>query len=218
MLLEIVRDFARSRLTDPDVARRHAHHFAALVERAEPELRRTCSPALMETLDAEIGDLRTALRWGLAHAEPVLALRLASDLHPYWAMRNLHVEGRRWLAEGLELAPEQVPDALRAKTWRRTRAISASTGARTGPRQRSARASSSTARSATRRAARTACTCSASVRLWFHRVDEAYALASEAERLAVESGAEETRIEALQTRAMMAPTLKLALEIEETRC
>jgi predicted ATPase len=213
VLLETVRDFARPRLADPDVARRHADHFAALVERAEPELRRTCSPALMETLDAEVDNLRAALRWALAQADRVLALRLASALHPYWAMRNLHVEGRRWLAEGLELAPEQVPDALRAKALA---AYASQLGIEGGEERAEAAVRESLE---IYRALGDTAGCAnslhvlASVRLWFHRVDEAYALACEAERLAVESGAEETRIEALQTRAMMAPTLELALEI-----
>jgi predicted ATPase/DNA-binding SARP family transcriptional activator len=213
LLLETVRDFARSRLADPDVDRRHADHFAALAERAAPELRRTSSTALMETLDTEVDNLRAALRWALAHAEPVLALRLASALSSYWTMRNLQVEGQRWLAEGLELAGEQVPDALRAKALAAYASHlfieESAEGAEAALRESLDlyRALGDTAGYAN------SLQVLASLRLWFHRVDEAYTLACEVERLAVESGAEETRIESLQTQAMMAPTLELALEI-----
>jgi len=203
-LLETIRAFARERLADGAVRRRHAEYYAALAERSRPELDRT---GAVELLDPEIDNFRGALQWTLDHGAPELALRLASALTPFWLVRrHLSGEAVRWLTAGLDAGP--VPPALRA------RALTAL--ARHLPDvQRVAEAEEAGRESlALRRMLGDTAGCAESlcalahIQLSQHHVEQAYALAAEAERLA--TGAQ-TALEAQQILAVMAPTLDEAL-------
>ena len=92
---------------------RHAEHFLACAERAEPELSGPQQAAWFETLETEHDNFRAALVWGLAH-RPELALRLAAALWRFWHVRAYITEGRRWLEDALAAAPAGDPRA-RAK-------------------------------------------------------------------------------------------------------
>ena len=109
--LEVTGEAAESR-------RRHAEHFVALAEHAEPNLTGAEQQTWLERLDAEHDNFRAALGWSLtperrsdaqsAHQKPIqgrenrstrveLGLRLASALMWFWYIRSHFSEGRRWL-------------------------------------------------------------------------------------------------------------------------
>lgn len=209
-LLETIRAFARERLVDEAVSRRHAEHYTALAERTQPELARTGAP---ELLDPEIDNFRGALRWTLDHGETELALRLATGLNTFWLHRHLSSEAVRWLTAGLDAGP--VAPTLRARALT---ALSRHLPDVSHAAEAEAAAHESLALRRelgdTTGCAETLCAL-AQIKLAFHHVEEAYALATEAERLATEYGAAQVALDARQVRAMMAPTLDEALTTGE---
>ena len=118
-MLETVREFALERLAaagDEDAVRaRHARHFLALAEAAEPALTADPGGTWLRRLEEEHANLRGALAWCARAGEVELELRLASALVRFWALRGHLREGRAWLDAALGRGGEQ-PPALRAKT------------------------------------------------------------------------------------------------------
>ena len=97
-MLETIREFASERLTasgEADALRdRHAQHFLALAEQAEPHLRG--NPIVwLNRLEADLDNLRSAQDWlnhrGLDHDE----VRLAAALWRMWMTRGYYAEGYR---------------------------------------------------------------------------------------------------------------------------
>jgi predicted ATPase/class 3 adenylate cyclase len=99
-MLETIREYASERLASSpkadELRRRHAAHFLALAEEAEPHL-----PAYrrewLDRLDREHDNLRAALDQLEAAGETELAFRLAGALSRFWLMKGHVVEGRRRL-------------------------------------------------------------------------------------------------------------------------
>ena len=211
-LLETVREFARDRLADVDaVCRRHCEYYLELAKAARPELDRTNSAALIAAHDLEVDNFRAALRWALAHPAPEAALRLATALVPYWVIRELRDDGERWLTAALALDLAGVPAAVGpTRSTLRAGNSTTATGAtrRRPPRARPSRSADALGDTAGRAAS--LCTLGYIERMKEHRVQEAYELALEVARLA---GDERTRTDALELRALMAPTLDEALTV-----
>ena len=115
-MLETIRAFAAERLVESgeheELQRRHASHFLALAEEAEPHLRGAPGDRL-DTLDLEHDNLRAAIDAFVASGEAQLALRLAGALWRFWYLRGHLTEGRRRLEDALR-AGEQ-PTAARAR-------------------------------------------------------------------------------------------------------
>jgi hypothetical protein len=110
-LLETVREYALEQLQrsgeQPAVQRRHARHYLALAEAAEP-LRTPDRFTWLRRLDADDDNLRAALAWSREGDAPdglVLGLRLAGALGWYWLLRGRLREGRAWLEDLLRRAP-----------------------------------------------------------------------------------------------------------------
>lgn len=116
-MLETIRDYAsellESRGETGRLYRQHAELYCRLVAPAPAALRRSGLQACLQLLDAEHDNLRVALRWSLGN-DPGLALRLAADLAPYWAIRGYRREGTHWIEQALVLAPD-APAELRAR-------------------------------------------------------------------------------------------------------
>jgi predicted ATPase/DNA-binding SARP family transcriptional activator/DNA-binding CsgD family transcriptional regulator len=121
-MLEPVRQYARERLEEggqtEHVQERHARHYLALAEMAEPELMGSRPVACLERLETEYGNLRAALSWALdAGEEPAeraeRGLRLAAALGRFWDAHGPG-EGRRWLEKGLAMSGA-APASVRAK-------------------------------------------------------------------------------------------------------
>jgi predicted ATPase/DNA-binding SARP family transcriptional activator len=113
-MLETIREYAHGRLRDSGeadlIAARHAEWLFALAEELAPKLVGVASfSADASRLLAEVDDVRAALRFALDSGQGESALRVATVLHPFWAYRGSHAEGRRWI----ELALERAPSATR---------------------------------------------------------------------------------------------------------
>ena len=93
-LLETVRQYAARRLMElgPDVvtATRTAHrdYYLALTEAAAPQLVGVGQGEWLDTLDAELGNLRSAMAFSLTEGDPEPGLRLATSARVYWAIRG----------------------------------------------------------------------------------------------------------------------------------
>jgi predicted ATPase/class 3 adenylate cyclase len=115
-MLETIREYAAERLEgsgeSEELRRRHADHFLALAEEAEPNLRGSPGKWL-DRLEHEHDNLRAALDQFQIGGESELLLRLAGALSRFWYMRGHLAEGRRRL--GSALRTDQHPTAARAK-------------------------------------------------------------------------------------------------------
>ncbi len=117
-MLETIGELAREQLQGSreagETGRRHAYHFLALAERAEPALKGPEQPAWLERLEGDHDNFRRSIEWLLEHDEPQGAVRLAGALWIFWYMHGHVGEARRWLRRTLEAAPEE-PSAARSK-------------------------------------------------------------------------------------------------------
>jgi len=117
-MLDVVREYAAGRLADAgeahEVERRHALHYLAVAEAAEPHLVRTGHQAWFQRLDADRGNLRRGMAWTIDRQETLLALRYAVALWRYWRRLGEYTEGRRWSDAALAV-PGNAPPSLRAK-------------------------------------------------------------------------------------------------------
>ena len=115
-MLETIREYAAERLKESGEAeeprRRHAEHFLALAEEAEPHAREV-DAAWLDRLQQEADNLRAALDWLEASDETQLVLRLAGALDDFWGTTGSIAEGRRRLEDAL--AADESPTAARAK-------------------------------------------------------------------------------------------------------
>ena len=120
----VVREYGMERLrargAADEVERRHALHYLALAEQAEPVLQGAGQAEWLDRLEEEHDNLRAALRWSLAR-DPEAALRLAGSLRIFWDKRGHLSEGRGWLEAALEKAP-------RAATTARAKALNGAGG------------------------------------------------------------------------------------------
>ena len=119
-MLETIREYAAERLGESgeagDLRRRHAEHFLALAEEAEPYLEEGILPGgaeWLDQLDRELDNLRAALDQLAASGETEPVLRLAGALSDFWASRGHVSEGLRRLEAALRA--DKGPTAARAK-------------------------------------------------------------------------------------------------------
>jgi predicted ATPase/class 3 adenylate cyclase len=115
-MLETIREYAAERLEAYGEAdglpQRHAQHFLALAEEAEPNLR-GYSREWLDRLEREHDNLRAALdRFGTS-GESELTLRLAGAVSRFWDEKGHLTEGRRRLESALRT--DNRPTAARAK-------------------------------------------------------------------------------------------------------
>jgi tetratricopeptide (TPR) repeat protein len=115
-MLETIREYAGERLEASgeadELQQRHAQHFLALEEQAEPNLR-TYSREWLDRLEREHNNLRAALDRFQASGESELALQLAGALSRFWDEKGHLAEGRRRLESALRT--DNRPTAARAK-------------------------------------------------------------------------------------------------------
>ena len=128
-MLETIREYAAERLEESgeaeELRRRHAEHFLAHAEEAEPNLRGTPGKWL-ERLEAEHDNLRAALDTLEASDESERAMRLAGALWKFWNMRGHVAEGGRRLERAL--AADERPTAGRAKALNGATALALAAG------------------------------------------------------------------------------------------
>jgi hypothetical protein len=105
-LLETLRQYGQQRLAASGEAAavrdRHAAYYAALAERAAPELRGPASAAWFDRVERDLDNVRGALGWAAAGGPAAAGLRLATALFWFWLSHRPY-EGRAWLARLLAL-------------------------------------------------------------------------------------------------------------------
>ncbi len=113
-MLETIRERAVELLNaSPDanaVLERHAQYFLGLCERSATVIYGADQTRWIEQLEAELDNLRAALRWGLEH-QPDLALQIASLPFPMWNLRNHNAEAADALERALAGQPQAPGDA-----------------------------------------------------------------------------------------------------------
>jgi predicted ATPase/DNA-binding SARP family transcriptional activator len=91
-MLETIREYGIERLEEAgelaDVRTAHARHFAALVEEADPQLRRREQLTWFSLLQAERENVLSALRWLAEIGDAATALRLAVSSCWFWLLAS----------------------------------------------------------------------------------------------------------------------------------
>ena len=120
-MLQTIRDYARERLLASGegdrLAQRHAAYYLALAEAAVPHYVGPEQGEWLDRVEAEMDNLRAALRWYVGQAEVEGGLKLAAALDGLWMRRGHFSEGRQWLdtllaLPGAENYPEPYAAAL----------------------------------------------------------------------------------------------------------
>lgn len=118
-MLETIREYGLERLEAageaPDLRRRHALHYLTVAEETGGRANGPGQQRLLEELDVDLDNFRTAIRWAIEAGDVEAGVRLASALNTFWVFRNHLKEGRRLVAELLRLPVAGVPKAVRAR-------------------------------------------------------------------------------------------------------
>jgi non-specific serine/threonine protein kinase len=139
-LLETIRQYARDKLLESgeaaEMRNRHLDYYVHLTEQAELQLYGGLALHWVNRLEAEYGNLRAAIEWGLDH-NVMAVLRMAGALPNFWFRRGYESEGIRWIHEAFERV-EQLPEvegeaarerlAVIAKSWQAVAYMSFSQG------------------------------------------------------------------------------------------
>jgi tetratricopeptide (TPR) repeat protein len=104
-LHELLRQYAAARLAEAHetetVAARHRDYYQTLLIHADDILWGAMEGAQLERLEVEQENLRAALLWSQAHADPEAYLRLVNGLITFWFVHADYAEGRRWLEDAI---------------------------------------------------------------------------------------------------------------------
>ncbi|MFH7599615.1 BTAD domain-containing putative transcriptional regulator [Streptomyces racemochromogenes] len=125
-LLETIREYAAEHLAAaPDearaTARRHAAHYLAFTERAEPLLRSADQLPWIRRVETELDNLRSALHTTtVKDADLETAQRLVTALAWFLWLRNYRAEGAEWAGRVLAATPADAPEGS-AAYWRSMR-------------------------------------------------------------------------------------------------
>ena len=118
LMLATIREYAAERLEASDNAHdlrgRHAEHYLALAEAAEPEILGGAQVEWLARLEPERDNFRSALGWALEQRAGDIALRLIGALRRAWVARGYLAETRGWLEQALA-ADEAAAPSIRAK-------------------------------------------------------------------------------------------------------
>jgi predicted ATPase len=118
-MLETIREYALERLEESgeaqEIRQRHAEFYLAFCEEAEHYLYAPQHLMWLDRLEAEQGNIRTALRWLIAQGDAQTALRLSAAVAPLWTMRGYVSEARTWFDEVLALPGASERTSARAK-------------------------------------------------------------------------------------------------------
>ena len=120
-LLETVREFGVERLQQSDEAgiirQRHAAYFLALAERAEAKQNTIERDAWLDRLEAEHGNLHSALEWALEQEDAEIAVGLCGSLLPLWQFRYYSNLGRDWVRRALALGKDVSAPVMRKAVY-----------------------------------------------------------------------------------------------------
>ena len=112
-MLETIREYAleqREAHGERAVPRRHAEYYLHLAETAAAQLRGPRQATWMDRLEADLDNIRAALRWYREQHVAAEGLRLACALIWFWWTRGPRSEGRTWLQQFAALAEQAQRD------------------------------------------------------------------------------------------------------------
>ena len=119
-MLETIRGYAGERLAESgeaeEVSRRHAAHYLALAETAEPSVLGANPTGSLDRLERDHENLRVAIDRLAASGETQLALRLAGALWEFWCLRGHALEGWRRLEDLLDRDGRPTPARAKGLT------------------------------------------------------------------------------------------------------
>lgn len=119
LMLVTIRDFGEEKLeSDPDaeaLRERHATYFSDLGKEAETHFRTPAQVKWMDRIEQEHDNIRATLRWAIEKDRAALGLDTGYAIWRFWQFRGHLGEGRRWMAELLDLASAQERDLSRAR-------------------------------------------------------------------------------------------------------
>lgn len=117
-MLEPIREFALDRLLESGVLaalqERAASYYLAYIETASPQLIGPDQVRWLKALNADLPNLRVVLNWLIEQDRLEDALRLATDLGPFWVRHQNYSEGRRYLQIILDRYRPPLPTPARA--------------------------------------------------------------------------------------------------------
>jgi predicted ATPase len=123
--LETIHEYAQALLDEASYAdelrRRHAGHYVALAEQADPLIRDGPDPVALGRMRHEDDNCRAALEFLLDEQDAAGALRLVTALGYFWFVVGQLREASIWMARALALADEH-------STIERARALNAAAG------------------------------------------------------------------------------------------
>ena len=113
-MLEPLRQYAQARLADcgeaATTAERHARHYFALIEKAEPLFCQAGSMHGLKRIRTENENLRAALQWAFSpDGDSQLGGRMAALLWHPWDLAGARAEGLHWIDAGLEVTGASEP-------------------------------------------------------------------------------------------------------------
>ncbi|MET9957806.1 BTAD domain-containing putative transcriptional regulator [Streptomyces sp. NPDC006326] len=111
-MLETIHEYAAERAAHEEADRaaaadRHADHYRALAETAEPLLRSGAQLPWIRRTETELDNLRAALLHATSTGSAETAERLGLALGWFWALRNYRIEGAEWAGRILALTPAE---------------------------------------------------------------------------------------------------------------
>ncbi|MFI1651203.1 ATP-binding protein [Streptomyces avidinii] len=122
-MLETIHEYAAERAAlhpddARDTARRHAAHYLAFAEEAEPLIRSAAQLPWIRRVETELDNLRAALHTSAVEdADTEAAQRLVFALGWFWWLRNYRAEGAEWTTRILALTPG-IPSEGTPAYWR----------------------------------------------------------------------------------------------------
>src|SRR5918993_58200 len=120
-LLETVREFGVERLQQSGEAgiirQRHAAYFLALAEQAEAKQNTIERETQLDRIEADQGNLHSALEWSVEQRDAEIALGLCGALLPFWQFRFHATVGRDWVRRALALGKDVSAPVMRKAVY-----------------------------------------------------------------------------------------------------
>jgi predicted ATPase/DNA-binding CsgD family transcriptional regulator len=117
-MLQTIRDFALESLAESeehDAARnRHLGVYVDLAEEVRAEQGGSGTTPRIKQIEAELENLRSAVRWAVESGQATAAQQITSALPRYWEISGNFTEGRAWLDSALALDDGATEDRARA--------------------------------------------------------------------------------------------------------
>ncbi|MFN8442447.1 MAG: LuxR C-terminal-related transcriptional regulator [Caldilineaceae bacterium] len=118
-MLETIREYAQRCLQEKgqveELRQRHALYYTQYTSRVEADLMSMRQRLILNQLEIEVDNFRSALRWALDH-DPEPGLRMIGDLATCWRIRGYLTEGMTW-AEQLLSTERTVSVSVHAKAY-----------------------------------------------------------------------------------------------------